>query len=481
MSPILILILFYIITGAIQLATGRKWASNIGLASAVIGLLFYLFLLTDLDLSGGLMYPFEFKWIPGLEINFSLALDVQNILLLLLVFLVVPVGILAAMSSSEQKSAVYYALISWGQAALIGFFAAQNPLSFYLFFELALIPFYLMVLMYGGEYRRRAVFKFLMYTVFGSFLMLAAIVYYYSISGAAGVGAQWNSIGSVGVDLTHQIWIFAALFVAFAIKSPLFPFHTWQADLYSEGDRPAIMIIAAVLSKMGVFGFVRFFPLVSEAVSSLAYILIPLCIVGILYGAIVAWRQSIMTKILAYSSLSHIGMIAAAIFTGSVVGLQGAIFQMFTHGLIAVSLFYVVDLIMRRTDNNNLYASAGMAKIHPRLSVYFFIIVLASVGLPLTSGFVGEFYMLWGLTEKSIWYGAFAGLSIVLGAIYMLRFYQKSMFGELNADHAHKWHKLELSEDYVLLVSVILIISFGFFPATWMDLTLQAANTLLNK
>ncbi|MBK9630449.1 MAG: NADH-quinone oxidoreductase subunit M [Saprospiraceae bacterium] len=481
MSPILILIIFCIFTGLVQLLAGRKWASYIGLASSVIGLLYFLFLLTDLDLQAGLMYPLEFKWIPGLEVSFSLGMDSQNLLLLLLVFLIMPVGQIASITGSEQKSTAYYCLMSLGQAALIGFFSAQNPFTFYLFFELALIPFYLMVLMYGGEYRRRAVFKFFMYTVFGSFLMLAGIIYYYTLLPAGGSNVQWATMNSMPIGIENQYWIFAALLIAFAIKSPLFPFHTWQAELYTQGDRPAIIIIAAVLSKMGLFGFIRFYPLCADAIQNWSYFLIPICIAGILYGAIVAWRQSIMTKILAYSSLSHIGMIAAAIFTGTVVGIQGALFQMFTHGILAASLFYVVDVIIRRTGENNIYGSAGMAKIHPRLAVYFFIIVLASVGLPLTNGFIGEFYMLWGLTEKSIWYGAFAGLSIILGAIYMLRFYQKSMFGDLQTEHEPKWHKLELTEDYVLLVSVILILSFGFFPATWMDLTQQAANHLLTK
>jgi NADH-quinone oxidoreductase subunit M len=279
----------------------------------------------------------------------------------------------------------------------------------------------------------------------------------------------------------NQLWIFGALFIAFAIKSPLFPFHTWQADLYSEGDRPAVMIIAGVLSKMGVFGFIRFYEFVPSALESLRYLIIPLCIVGIIYGALVAWRQTVMTRILAYSSLSHMGMIAAALFSGTLVGMQGSLFQMFTHGILAASLFFVVDAVIRRTGDTSVYGSAGLAQANPRLSVYFFIIVLASVGLPLTSGFIGEFYMLWGLTQSNIWYGALAGISIILGAIYMLRFYQKSVFGEMQSDKVRNFGNLHLAEDYVLVVVVILVLSFGFFPGTWMDLTQQAFAQLIQK
>ncbi len=479
MSPILLLILFSILSGLLICIVDRRWAPHLSLSASVISLLYFLFLLIDFQPAGGANHLFQANWIPGINASFSLALDAQNVLLLLLSFLVLPVGILASWNDSVQRNKEYYALMSFGSAALTGFFAAQNPFTFYLFFELALIPFYLIVLLYGGEYRRQAVFKFFLYTVFGSFLMLAAIIYLYSI--VPGTDINWTTAVAEQLGPQNQMWIFGALFIAFAIKSPLFPFHTWQADLYSEGDRPAVMIIAGVLSKMGVFGFIRFYEFVPSALESLRYLIIPLCIVGIIYGALVAWRQTVMTRILAYSSLSHMGMIAAALFSGTLVGMQGSLFQMFTHGILAASLFFVVDAVIRRTGDTSVYGSAGLAQANPRLSVYFFIIVLASVGLPLTSGFIGEFYMLWGLTQSNIWYGALAGISIILGAIYMLRFYQKSVFGEMQSDKVRNFGNLHLAEDYVLVVVVILVLSFGFFPGTWMDLTQQAFAQLIQK
>lgn len=481
MSPIILLILFSLIGGVAVIIAGKKWASYLGLSFSVISLLYFLFVLVDFDSNQLPAYVIKVNWIPELNLTFHLGIDAQNILLLLLSFLVMPIGIIASMLSNEPKPAYYYALMLWGLGALIGFFTAQNPVSFYVFFELALIPFYLLVLMHGGSNRRQSVFKFFIYTVFGSFLMLAAIIFTYSITGGKGSELDWSNILSANLEFNQQLWVLIALFLAFAIKSPLFPFHTWQADLYSEGDRPVIIIIAGVLSKMGVFGLIRFYPLVGQAIESYKYILVPLCLIGIIYGALIAWRQSAMTRILAYSSLSHMGMIAAAIFAGTATALQGSIFQMFTHGILAASLFFVVDMIVRRTNNPSVYGSSGMASENPRLAAYFFIIVLASVGLPLTNGFIGEFYMLWGIAELNIWYGAIAGVSIILGAIYMLRFYQKSMFGVPQAASETLKSPLVLSEDYVMVVVIVLIFSFGFLPGTWMDLSMQAVSKILIK
>ena len=331
--------------------------------------------------------------------------------------------------------------------------------------------------MYRGAQRRQAVFKFFVYTVFGSFLMLGSIIYLHSLAGQNPTN-DWSMLYDMEFSVKAQTWMLAGLFVAFAIKSPLFPFHTWQSDLYTEGDRPTIIIIAAVLSKMGVFGILRFFNVVNEAIAQYQVPLIVLCIVGVLYGALVAWRQNEVTRIMAYSSLSHMGMIAAGIFTATVPGLKGGVFQMLSHGLIAAGMFFVADSMISRTMDNSIDATTGMARSHPNLAVYFFVLCLASVGLPLTSGFIGEFNILQGLSQIRLVIAALAGVSVILGALYTFRMYQRMMFGTPNSITS-ALPSLKMNEDYVLIVLMILVLVLGFYPDTWLDLADQATASFL--
>ncbi len=478
MFSILYLILLPLIFGVLISIVNKKWSAGIALTGAGATLFFFFYYLINFKSGLKATNDFSIAWIPGINVDLHFALDSLGIFMILLTTLVVPVGILASIKYSKYRRKSYFVLMMLGLSALLGFFSAQNDLTFYVFFELALIPFYFMVLMYGGADRKRALFKFFLYTVFGSFLMLASIIYLRSLANV-GIPSDWSMLYDVELSLSSQTWMLAGLFIAFAIKSPLFPFHTWQADLYSEGDRPTIIIIAAVLSKMGVFGILRFFNIVDDAIMTYQNYLIILCIIGILYAALIAWRQSSMTRVLAYSSLSHMGMIAAGIFTANLSGLQGSIFQMLSHGLVAAGLFLVVDSIMYRTNNSSIYGSSGIAQTQPRLATYFFILCLAAVGLPLTSGFIGEFDMLLGISNINIWFAAVAGISIILGAIYTFRFYQKSMFGESNPENAH-WISLTLNEEYALIILSILVIVLGFFPSTWLDLADQATSSFVH-
>jgi NADH-quinone oxidoreductase subunit M len=469
MNSVLLLILFPLISAVLVFFAGRKSAGKIALTASVLSLFIFLYQMSSYHPHKGVTGSFMFNWIPGINAEFHMGLDSQSLILMLLTSLVVPIGITASLPKAEEKGATYYGLMLIGLSALLGFFAAQNAITFYVFFEAALIPFYLIVLMHGGPERKKAVFKFFIYTVFGSLLMLGAIIYFYSLIGINKAG-DWSTIYLIDLPLDAQMWILGGLFVAFAIKSPLFPFHTWQADLYAQADRPTVILIAAILSKMGVFGMLRFYNVVPEAIDSMRYALICLCLIGVIYGALVAWRQSEMTRIVAYSSLSHMGMIAAALFSGTVSGLEGSLFQMFTHGILAAGLFFVIDVLMQRSNNPSIYGYTGLAKSQPRLAVYFFVIVLASVGLPLTNGFIGELYMLWGITEYNLWLGAIAGVSIILGAVYMLRFFQKSMMGESLQENS-SFAPLKIQEDYIFIVMMFIILSFGFFPKTWLELS----------
>lgn len=448
---------------------GKRIAPYLSLASGVVSLFYFLLLMGSYDVvKNYLSYNTSLAWIPEMRIFFHVGFDAAAVLPLLLTQLIVTLSTLATFVSGNDRNAAYYGLIGLTHAGLNGFFMAQNPVTFYLFFEATLIPVYFLVLQYGGPERRKAVFKFFLYTVFGGLLMLAAIVFLQFHMREHLSLAAWDDFYKNKLDLKYQYWLFAAFFIAFAIKTPLFPFHTWQADLYAQSDRPSLMIIAAVMSKMGVFGLIRFDFFFVEAIYRWQYFLIPLCLIGVVYGALVAWRQNDMIRLLAYSSFSHLGLIAAGILTMANLGIQGGLFAMLAHGLAAAGLFFVADVLIRRTGTTQLDGMSGIARLQPRLSAYFFVIVLSAVGLPLTCGFVGEFYLLWCLAEYKPYLAVFGGLTLILGAAYLLRFYQKTMFGQTPVHITFRG--LSLSEDYVLIVIGLLVIVLGFFPIHWVGL-----------
>jgi len=298
--------------------------------------------------------------------------------------------------------------------------------------------------------------------------LLAAIIYIHSAIGANQL-LSWKEFYFQKFPMHVQLYLLVAFFIAFGIKSPLFPLHTWQANLYSNSDKPTVIILAALMSKMGVFGLLRFAYPVMPTINVYQPTIITICIIGILYGALMAWRQTDMNKLLAYSSLSHIGLIAASIFVMNVQSIEGAMFQMFIHGLCVTGLFVVVGILESKSNSSNINDTSGLARIEPRFASYFFIITLASIGLPLTAGFIGEFYMLYGLSKDNILYSLFAGISVILGAVYMFRFYQSVMFGKLKNGSLQSSSVINLNAEYILAIIALLVIIFGFFPRMWID------------
>ncbi|MBK7466484.1 MAG: NADH-quinone oxidoreductase subunit M [Saprospiraceae bacterium] len=463
----ILLIIIPLAFSLISFVGGRKLAPILGLTGAMASLLYFLYLLSNYNVRHELMYNTSMMWIPEIKGIFHVGIDGYSVIPLLLTQIVILFSVFYSFSKSESKSGAYYGLIGLAHAALNGFFIAQNPITFYLFFELALIPMYFLVLNWGNADRRRAVFKFFIYTIFGSVLLLAAIIYIHAAVGANQL-LSWKEFYFNSFPMNTQLFILVAIIIAFGIKSPLFPFHTWQASLYSNADKPTVIILSALMSKMGVFGLLRFVYPVMPAINLYQPWIIGLCIVGILYGALMAWKQTDMNKLLAYSSLSHIGLIAASIFILNLQAIEGALFQIFVHGICVTGLFALVGTLESTTGSSSIDASSGFARKNPRFATYFFIITLASIGLPLTAGFVGEFYMLFGLSEESIFYALFAGLSVILGAVYMFRFYQNSMFGNAK-EVSLQSTPLKLNEEYIFIIISILVIIFGFFPRMWID------------
>ena len=380
-------------------------------------------------------------WISSINVNFSVALDGISLVLVLLTNFLVPVIILSSFAKKYENPSLFYALILFMQMALVGVFVARDGFLFYMFWELALIPIYFICLMWGGENRGKITFKFFLYTLFGSLFMLAALIYLYLHTSIGETGIHTFAMKALyeagqGMDLAHQSWVFWGMFLAFAIKMPVFPFHTWQPDTYVNAPTQGTMLLSGIMLKMGTFGLIRWLlPLAPQAFEYWSSTVVVLSVISILYASGMAIVQKDFKRLIAYSSIAHVGLIAAGVLafnhtTNNTEGLSGAVVQMFSHGINVVGLFFIADIILLRTGTRNINELGGIRNVAPQFTTLFMIIMLGSVALPLTNGFVGEFLLINGLYQYSAWVAAFAGLTIILGAVYMLRSFQSVMLGE---------------------------------------------------
>ncbi|WP_020597413.1 complex I subunit 4 family protein [Spirosoma panaciterrae] len=427
-------------------------------------------------------FGFDYAWIGSLGIRFSAGIDGISILLVLLTGLLVPFIILSTFNRSYKQPATFYALMLYMQAALMGVFTARDGFLFYLFFEAALIPIYFLAAMWGGENRIPVTFKFFVYTIFGSLFMLVALVYLYYQTPATLTAPHSAAIADFyKLKLTPeaQNWLFWAFFIAFAIKMPVFPFHTWQPDTYVESPTPATMLLAGIMLKMGVYGLIRFIlPIVPLGVEAWGKTAIILSVIGIVYGSIIAIRQRDMKRLIAYSSFSHVGLMAAGVFSQTETGMQGALVQMLAHGINVVGMFFVADVIFSRTNTRQLDQLGGITQSTPKLTVFFMIMLLGSVALPLTNGFVGEFLLLHGVFTSNHYLGLAAGFTIIFGAVYMLRLFQKSMFGSTTS-RTETFADLTSSESWVFIPLVVMVFWIGVYPNTFLELTQPAVVNLM--
>lgn len=427
-------------------------------------------------------FGFDYAWIGSLGIRFSAGIDGISILLVLLTGLLVPFIILSTFNRSYKQPATFYALMLYMQAALMGVFTARDGFLFYLFFEAALIPIYFLAAMWGGENRIPVTFKFFVYTIFGSLFMLVALVYLYYQTPATLTAPHSAAIADFyKLKLTPeaQNWLFWAFFIAFAIKMPVFPFHTWQPDTYVESPTPATMLLAGIMLKMGVYGLIRFIlPIVPLGVEAWGKTAIILSVIGIVYGSIIAIRQRDMKRLIAYSSFSHVGLMAAGVFSQTETGMQGALVQMLAHGINVVGMFFVADVIFSRTNTRQLDQLGGITQSTPKLTVFFMIMLLGSVALPLTNGFVGEFLLLHGVFTYNHYLGLAAGFTIIFGAVYMLRLFQKSMFGSTTS-RTETFADLTSSESWVFIPLVVMVFWIGIYPNTFLELTQPAVVNLM--
>ncbi len=481
----LTLILLPLVAGLVLLGLKGAAIKQVALVAALVELALALYAVSAFRPDASSQFALSYPWIGSLGIHFSIGIDGISVLLVVLSTALVPLIVLSTFNHSYRNPAAFYALILFMQSALVGVFTAKDAFLFYLFFEAALIPVYFIAALWGGENRVRVTFKFFIYTLFGSLFMLLGLVYLYlqtPLNPQTGAhSADLTAFYTLNLSAAQQGYLFWALFIGFAIKMPVFPFHTWQPDTYVESPTPATMLLAGIMLKMGTYGLIRIvLPIVPLGLERWGTTALVLSVIGIVYGSIIAIQQRDMKRLVAYSSFAHVGLMSAGILSQTLDGVQGSLIQMLTHGLNVVGLFFIVDIIFSRTNSRELDRLGGITQNTPNLTVYFIVLMLGSVALPLTNGFVGEFLLLRGVFEYNAWLGAVAGLTIILGAVYMLRMVQKSMFGVKTSLTEHVTD-LNLSEKLVLIPLVVLVFAIGLSPNSFLKLTEPAVAALLQS
>jgi NADH-quinone oxidoreductase subunit M len=441
-----------------------------------LGILAYSFTLFKSDMS----YQFlvDYWWVKDLGISFKLGLDGISILLVALTNFLMPLIILSSFRNDYKNANAFYSLMMFMQFALIGVFAALDGFLFYIFWELALIPIYFICLFWGGEDRVRITLKFFIYTLTGSLLMLIGLIYVYLQTPGAH-SFDINALYSTALSSSDQSWLFWCFFLAFAIKIPIFPLHSWQADTYTDSPTQGTMLLSGIMLKMGLYGLIRWMiPFLPEGVDQWGNVAMIMAIIGVVYASVMALVQNDFKRLIAYSSVAHVGLIAAGIFSMNIQGMQGAMAQMLAHGVNVVGIFFIADIIFRRMKTRNLDELGGLANNTRVFTILYLIILLGSVALPLTNGFVGEFLLLNGVYQYDAWMAAIAGLTVVLGAVYMLRSYQKIMLGEPHA-RSIEFTGLHQTEKIVLIIVALAIIVGGIYPKPILQISGPALEDLL--
>jgi NADH-quinone oxidoreductase subunit M len=468
-------ILLLLLVGSIAtFFAGDKLASKVALvfSLATLGLSLYLLNL----LYQGTNISFIGSWIDSPKVALALKADGLSMTMVLLTTALTPLIIFSSFGNNFSYAKSFYALVLFMSFAMIGTFLAADGLLYYIFWELALIPIYFIALLWGNgdaEERKKAVLKFFIYTLGGSLFMLIAFAYLYSKAGSF----LLEDLYKLDLSVSEQCWIFFAFFLAYAIKIPIIPFHTWQAKVYQKAPTVGTMLLSGIMLKMGLYSVIRWqLPIAPDAAKTYMPILIGLSIAGVIYGSIVALRQKDLKKLLAYSSLAHVGLIAAGCYTLTLDGLSGAVSQMIAHGFVIVGLFFAAEIIFRRYQTNKIADLGGIRTLTPRFTSMFMILVLASVALPGTFNFVGEFTVLYSLSQVNLWFAVLGGTTIILGAYYMLKMFQDVMLGETNTKI---FADVTANEAITFVVIIGFLLFFGLYPKPIVDLVTPSLKEIL--
>ena len=420
----------------------------------------------------------DLTWLQVLNSRFVLQADGLAKILILLTAISFPAIFIATSKNQVAQKNIFLSLMLFTQAGLMGVFLAGDALLFYFFWELALIPVYFLCSIWGGEKRIAVKFKFFIYTFLGSLIMLIGIIYMYMHT--KDHSFAFASFMEAGLTNTQQVTAFALFFIAFAIKMPIFPLHTWQPDAYDQSPTAVTMVLSAVMVKMGLYGVLRWLmPLFPSAFSAHTNIVMILSIIGILYASFIAIKQDNIKKLIAYSSIAHIGLMSAALFANKEVGTQGVLIQLFSHGINVLGLWIIADLIEQQTGTKSLSEMGGLAKKQPTLAILLVAFSFANVALPLTNAFVGEFLMFNSLFQVNPWMAAAAGVSVVLAAIYTLNMVQKCAYGDVSV--AIQKMTTNKPAQAVLIVLIIIVFVTGVYPQPLFDLTKDTLLELFVK
>ena len=450
----------------------------VALFTSVVNFLISIYLWIFFDQStSSFQFVEERKWIEGF-INYKVGVDGISILFIILTTFITPLCIISVNNSVKNRLRDFLIAILIMESFMIGVFCALDLVVFYLFFEAGLIPMFLIIGVWGGPRRVYSAFKFFLFTLLGSVLMLVAIISIYWITGTTDV----TQIYEIKIPKEYQNLLWLAFFSSFAVKTPMWPVHTWLPDAHVEAPTAGSVILAAILLKMAGYGFLRFslpmFPIASEYFTPLIF---TLSIIAIIYTSLVALMQDDMKKLIAYSSVAHMGYVTLGIFTFTKIGIEGSVFQMISHGLISAALFLCVGVVYDRMHSRMISSYGGLVSYLPKYSFLFILFALAGLGLPGTSGFLGEFLVLTGTFQKNYLVAMLATFGVVLGAAYMLWLTKRVIFGQIKNDHIKNLKDVNKSELLMLTILAILIIFFGFYPAPIMETLNVSVDNLINN
>ncbi|MCO5252090.1 MAG: NADH-quinone oxidoreductase subunit M [Candidatus Kapabacteria bacterium] len=495
----LLLTLFIPLAGSLLLLFFKK--DNIqaikytALGISLFTFLISLFLFFSFDSANpGFQFVVEMVWIQAFDAGFRVGVDGMSMLLVMLTTFITPIAILSSFGSIEKRHKEYYVMILLLQFAMTGVFVALDLFLFYIFWEIILIPMYFIIGIWGGKDKLYAAIKFFLFTVVGSLFMLVAVVYlgYYVgseiLQMESGFTSNFLIIKDLGSAIPYDVqkWLFWGFALSFLIKVPIFPLHTWLPDAHTEAPTPGSVILAGVLLKMGTYGLIRFnLEMFPQASMSFASIISVFAVIGIIYGALVAMVQTDVKRLVAYSSVSHLGFVVLGIFSMTVEGIQGAVIQMVNHGLSTGMLFLCVGVLYERRHTREISEYGGIARVMPNFTVFFAIAMLASVGLPGLNGFVGEYLTLIGAFKSPIlnsyWYTIIGTTGVIFAAVYLLWMFQRVMFGTNDNPKNYNLKDMNKREWTMMVPIVIFIVWIGVYPSTFLKISENSTRLLVNK